>query len=1591
MGLYNFYGNDFIVGYIHKNLIVTIMQFLENKYFVLNEKIISTIIDLSNNIETFLVNNLKINEKKDFIEYSWIMSQFFNFLSHAEDKTESINYGNKIINLYKNKSFISIPIISIKITLYEYYLKNQKENYSEYDTDEHLNNISELLIMFSKCEIEGEINEKYLIKMINHLFKLLTDHIIYITNNRPIQVRNIYNILISINPFMINCRDISNNKNIITKIHLFNIFCSLSNIITNNENNNKEIYQNDIYYYINNIDKKLSKEDKKLFINIMSVLIVYDKNFHQKIFEILITLYKLDDYNQFLEVFFNFCYQLDKMENYNTIVLFDLLNILKNFLNEKFNEKNKKNYNDIIIKFKNNYFGIYKAYVYNAIKYAYESILTINKNENNKKFDVDDDIDSNGLHIKISKSIKLLNKFIEIHNSIIEYFYKIVEIKSYNNQSIYYLPYYLIINYFLELVDCSNESSSKNIIFIYQQIYLIGINESLFSSLPIYIQNFIYYILYRLIHNIYNVINNRDLFLIKGNSYISKTIKTIIYNNIILIKDEQKKNKTNDSFFNLEPLLSFLIIDKYLVNNNLNNIESLSDNFKKELKLNFKENFINQYTTFKINFIMDTNSLIELIKLFYLSGNKIDIKYMENFFNYYIPILNNEKKFSNNFSFILNIFYIIKRIFSIPKTENQNEKIDFDLLCDIIKKEEIKFIQKKNIMIRLLIKYIHITKGKSENKKKINDLLICLLDELKKLNKDKILIHNEQKSQKYFTYIELLSLEFFIKIFNGELPDDDIDYLLYKGKILLIKCLEICKALLNEKYIIQFLYNEKHRLKAMNDFLFEDINKVDLIYLLNMDDFEFILLQLLDKIYILTEFLFKKMFTYGYGDSIIEIFHKFRNFSILKYHKLYFIKFITYLIKVIRKWKRKEKYNIISEICDFKSVSEYNIFTSKLYFNYIYIKYPNYLTIKNTDIIFKDFNIIEFINKNKIFDDPLLNKCLELNNINASFNNKEKSIFFKNKIKSLNIQNPNSNNKELNELKNIFLKEFNISSVISFYLANFLVINHKYIIKIIPRLFENEIINNIISNDKNIDTIINLFKSAYYSYNLKNWQEYKYIKYCKKNLRLLIYISSEAEIYETTIKLINLYITYFHNFKYNLSYKGNDKNKDGEDLNDSIDYLEKINYNETENDKNLDLDNLNNNSNMDIIKDKFNSVNLMAIFRIRNYFYIYIKIKEKMSYDKIDLQKEKDFELFFEYMKNIALKENVVEKIKKKVKNDEYRKALFELQNIIIKYCPNFIKTLKYYFNSHINFNKYINTKIKKYSLKISTNEIINWLFEPNNDKIKNKPSYHNKNNKFKLMSIDFYKKKFINKIFNSNKFKFSFYENNINELLYFLPSIELSKIPLENIPLLFNLAIIRTLNINYIQLNSIIENISITKNIFCLLNPKKDLVDTEKKIFPIIEKNNIKYIKSKEPTENEMNMIIKDKLMYIYCGHGDSLKYLKKEYIESHKINFLTFLFGCNSANSRLLSEKDTQPLSTPQLFLKQLCPFFFGFLWAVTSKDLDDLTVELLEIMFKNKNPISLIKIIILLKRKFNLKWSNGGALVMYSNCDILPKFEK
>ena len=1327
-----------------------------------------------------------------------------------------------------------------------------------------------------------------------------------------------------------------------------------------------------------------------MFINILSFFSVYGKNNQDKISKILKDLYDSDEKDNFLDVYFNILYQLDKNENYNTGLLFNLLNVLINFLEKKYDD-NQIEIDETIF---TNHFNKYVLYVFNAIKNTYMEILKPNqtKSTQTKNIIPDDKYDENGILIKISSCISLLNKFVEIHIKILYLFFPTNKdnIIPYN-KPIYNIHHVLYLNFIFDLINVFSNNNS----LIFQQIYLMAVNESIFNNLHKEVKNVVYYFLYRILHNLNSLIDNRDLNLIKGKSEISKNIKSIIYSNIATMSEERKKSKknSNDSFFNLEPLIDSII------DNSKNNETLIFEEIVKQniiFETNLESNVI-KCINFKTNFISDTNILIELLKLHYISGQDINSAFFQSYFNYYIPILKTEKEFNSNFSLILNILYLIKAIY-VPES-NTKEKINFQLLCEIIKNQSINVITKKNIIIRLLIKYICNNKSLNENKKKINEVSIVLMKELDELKHDKNMTNNESKTQKYLTYIELLSLEYYIQIYNGTLSENDIDELLNKGINLLNKCFELLKAFLNDKYIRQFYPNERHRLKAIYDFLFNDLSQDDSFYLLNLDDYEFIFLQFLNKIYRLSEFLFNKMFSYGYGDTIVELFHKFRLLTIVKYNKIYCEKFSAMFIKIMRKWKRKEKYDISIDIGDFKNYEEYDTFLSKLYLSYVRSKYPNLHNDPN-----HKFDIVEFVKKNNIENDMLLNKCLELENIKNDFSSKGKSIFMKNVIKKLKNKNTFDDDNII-KLKNIVIRKYNITSVSSFYFANFLNIDNKYIIKIIPLLFEKEIADNLLLNQQTLNAIINLFKTAYQSYNINNWREYKYFKYCKKNLKHLIYISSSSELIseEITIKLINLYISYFHNFKYNLSYKGNiskDNNItdiiEKEESKTNIDYMEKISN------KNMDL---NGDNKMDIdikvIKsdlDKgiegeiYKKVNLISMFRINNYIYLFIKLKEKISYDKINIDKEKDFESFFTNIKDIAANENSEQKIKKRKKNEEYRKALFTLQNLLLKYCPNFIKTLKKYFESHNKFIDYINSKIKKYSLKITSKDIIKWLFETSDIQLETKiRSHYNTSKRIKLMSIDDYKKKFLKKFFYSNKFKFSFYEQKNEDLFYYIPSIELSKIPLDNIPILYNLAIIRTLNINYIKQDPIYKKISITKEIFCLLNPKSDLVDTEKKILPILKEYNIKCINSKEPSEKDMESIISNKLMYIYCGHGSSLKYLRKEYIQSHNINFLTFLFGCSSASSRLLSEKDTQPLSTPQLFMKQLCPFFFGFLWPVSSGDLDELTVELIKILLKNKGPNSLIKVITLLKRKFSLKWFNGGALVMYCNSDVLTEFEK
>ena len=165
-------------------------------------------------------------------------------------------------------------------------------------------------------------------------------------------------------------------------------------------------------------------------------------------------------------------------------------------------------------------------------------------------------------------------------------------------------------------------------------------------------------------------------------------------------KKSKNKNNQNDSFFYLEPLIEKIIgdisIDEDIIFEN-----NLQKNFSFKTDL---EKGVLQFINFKINFISDTNQLVEIIKLHYISGQEINSSYMQSYFNYYIPILKN-KEFNSNFSLIINIFYLIKGIF-LPNDKSK-EKINFQILLKILKNQNTSSITKKNIIIRLLIKYMY--------------------------------------------------------------------------------------------------------------------------------------------------------------------------------------------------------------------------------------------------------------------------------------------------------------------------------------------------------------------------------------------------------------------------------------------------------------------------------------------------------------------------------------------------------------------------------------------------------------------------------------------------------------------------------------------------------------------------------------------------------------------------------------------------------------------------------------------------------------------------------------------------------------------
>lgn len=133
-------------------------------------------------------------------------------------------------------------------------------------------------------------------------------------------------------------------------------------------------------------------------------------------------------------------------------------------------------------------------------------------------------------------------------------------------------------------------------------------------------------------------------------------------------------------------------------------------------------------------------------------------------------------------------------------------------------------------------------------------------------------------------------------------------------------------------------------------------------------------------------------------------------------------------------------------------------------------------------------------------------------------------------------------------------------------------------------------------------------------------------------------------------------------------------------------------------------------------------------------------------------------------------------------------------------------------------------------------------------------------------------------------------------------------------------------------------------KRAFYLLNSEGDLVKTQECFeAPFKRRPGWQGIVGSRPSVDEYKKALIEHDLFVYCGHGSSEQYLKRDVVAKLPRCSTALLMGCSSGHLRY--EGDFEPNGMATSFLLALSPAVVGNLWDVTDGELDRLTKALLD----------------------------------------------
>ncbi|XP_055680010.1 uncharacterized protein LOC129788059 [Lutzomyia longipalpis] len=135
------------------------------------------------------------------------------------------------------------------------------------------------------------------------------------------------------------------------------------------------------------------------------------------------------------------------------------------------------------------------------------------------------------------------------------------------------------------------------------------------------------------------------------------------------------------------------------------------------------------------------------------------------------------------------------------------------------------------------------------------------------------------------------------------------------------------------------------------------------------------------------------------------------------------------------------------------------------------------------------------------------------------------------------------------------------------------------------------------------------------------------------------------------------------------------------------------------------------------------------------------------------------------------------------------------------------------------------------------------------------------------------------------------------------------------------------------------------------LINPQGDLLKMQRRMVEFFTywlpewQQNVQKI----PTSEELRGMLESSDIFVYCGHGNALKYIKPMDLIKDTLNCVVLLFGCDSI--RLKAEGFCSEMTGAHLYYHYvLCPLVIGATNVITDFPTDQLSARILSSWFKS-----------------------------------------